>query len=123
MKKIFLFIFLITITIATTNGNETLPPTSSNDNTTTDNSQDNPTKATNLSPSELDSEKELLPINSTDNNENVMKIDEKPIIATTPPTTTTTISIQEELIPPADVNATIANMGESPKKKNQIIIR
>lgn len=55
----------------------------------------------------------------TPDSENVMKINitsEKPI------TTTTVKDLQEELIPPADVNANIAQMNNIPSKKTQNII-
>lgn len=46
-----------------------------------------------------------------------------PITTTSPASTTTLKDLEEELIPPADVSASIALMDQPPKKKPQIIIR
>lgn len=95
-KKYISLIILINLKLVYTNNTEIVEQT-----TTTTNSIENPLLTT------------------TENSENVMKINitsEKPI------TTTTVKDLQEELIPPADVNANIAQMNNIPSKKTQNII-
>lgn len=60
----------------------------------------------------------LTPISST-----LQPIENNTQVSTTEKLTTTTKDPQELLIPPAEVNASIANMHNVPRKKGQIIIR
>lgn len=64
-------------------------------------------------------------INSTQTTEApaFTKTDSTTITTTSPSPTTTTHNAQELLIPPATINANIAQMHNVPKKKGQIIIR